>query len=235
MLYFVYVLLPGTVTFYTRFSSRVTLHPVQLRYVHNKTTENIPTLKSLFAEMYRLSELGCQLQVLDVLHTMERLNYPIYSNIFICRLLIMSVKFNNKDVFTKVLDLIDNHIPYDRQVYASVINGLLAFSGYEDAMKVYSEMISKGIIPHNHLVRNMFSNSVKQGDIENTIVLLNQLFARCILPSSTSMEEFLTICLNNRLHDQVIKLLKFYSTYNIPIEDTLANQLMVYFDNYRDR
>jgi len=138
-------------------------------------------------------------------------------------------------MFTNVLDFTDKHVPYYAQVYTSVINGLLTFSGFEDAMQVYSEMISKGITPRSNLICNLFNYSVKRDDIKNTAVLFDKLLARCILPSLTSIEELLTMCLNYRLHNQVVKLLEFHSTFNLPIGDALANQLMVYFSSYRDR
>lgn len=221
-----HLVLAGTVT-----RSFVSCSDKYLRHTHNKTADNIPTFKSLHAELSRSCEDGHQ--ALDVLHTMERFNYPIDSNI-VCRLLSISTKFNNKDMFTTVLDLTDKHVPYYAQVYTSVINGLLTFSGFEDAMQVYSEMISKGITPRSNLICNLFNYSMKRDDIKNTAILLDKLLARCILPSLTSIEEFLTMCLNHRLHYQVVKLLEFHSTFNLPVGDALANQLMVYFSSYRD-
>jgi len=210
--------------------NRVTLH---LRNIHNKIAKNdIPTFKSLYAELNRSCEDGQQ--ALDFLNTIKRFNYPFSSNI-VCKLLNISVKFNNKDVFAKVLDVTDKHITYDAQVYTSVINGLLTFSGFEDAMQVYNEMISKGITPRVNLICNLLKYSVKQDDIKNAITFFDHLLARCALPSLTTIGGYLTMCRNYRQHDQVVKLLEFHSTFGLPVGDVLANQLIVYFGSYRDR
>jgi len=218
-----------------RCSNRLTCHPNLTRFLYNKIADDIPTFKSLLVDLNRTANHDDgHSKALDILRTMEKLNYPIDSNI-ICKLFTISAKLNNKEMFTKVLGLVDKYVPYDVQVYTAVINGLLILFGFEEALKVYDEMISKGITPRKQLIYNMFGESVKQDDMENAAVFLDQIFVQYFPLPVSSAEEFIGMCLRHRRHDQVVKILEFYSTFNLPMENTLVDQLTHYFDGYRDR
>lgn len=199
--------------------------------VHQYHINTAPSLKQLQTELIFLSKMGQVDKALKIVHTAKELDYPLHSNV-ICQLLNFAAKWNNQAVFSMTLDLIsdNNQFVYDEQVYTTIIRGLLIFYGFTDAMKVYSEMISKRFIPRRNLLCQLFGDCLKRNDAENSCFFFDILLGRSVLPPVDQLMEFITLCLDEGLHDYVMKLLEYYSLLNIPLEEELVHQLKWYFE-----
>ena len=177
-----------------------------------------------------MSKTGQVDEALKTIHTVNQLNYPLHSNI-ICQLLNFATKWDNKDVFTAALDFLkDSQVIYDEQVYTTIISGLLKFYGFSEAVEVYNEMICEGFIPRKNLLHHLFEDCLNRNDVENSCAFFDSLLARSDIPPVQLLMEFITLCLNEGLHDYVMKLLEYYSLLNIPLEVELVQQLTWYFE-----
>lgn len=195
----------------------------------------MPSLKQLQNELISFSKSGQLDEALKLIHTVKQLNYPIHSNV-ICQLLNFATHWGNKDVFTTALDFVsDNKISHDEQVYTTIIRGLLTFNGFHDAIEVYSDMIHKGLVPRRNLLYQLFEDCLNRNDIENLCFFFDYLLTQSILPPVQLLTRFIVLCSNEGLHDRVMKLLEYYSTLNVPLEEELVHQLKWYFESYNRR
>lgn len=209
---------------------------VLLTQLHIQQTSNtVPSLKQLQTQLNSLSKAGRIDDALKIVQTVKQLDYPLHSNI-ICQLLNFATKWENKDVFSAALDIVnDDKVHYDEQLYTIVIKGLLAFYGFKDALGVYDEMVSEGLVPRRNLLYHLFEDCLKRNDTEYSCFFFDSLLARSILPPVELIIEFITLCLNEALHDYIMKLLEYYSSLNVPLEEKLVHHLKYYFEAYSKR
>ena len=147
-----------------------------------------------------------------------------------------ATEWENKDVFTATLEFMnDNKLPYDEQTYTTIIRGLLVFYGFTDALEVYSEMTSKGFIPRRNLLYHLFEDCLRRDDAKNCCFFFDSLLARSVLPPVQLLIQFIALCLNEGLHNYVMKLLEYYSSLNGPLKEKLVHQLEWYFEAYNNR
>ena len=204
-------------------------------HIHHTSNNTIPSLKQLQTQLNSLSKTGHVDEALNIVHTVKQLQYPLHSNI-VCQLLNFATKWDNKDVFTTALSFInDNNLPHDEQIYTTIIRGLLTFYGFTDAMTVYSEMISKGFIPRRNLLYHLFEDCLRRDDAKNSCFFFDSLLARSILPPIQLLIQFIMLCLNEGLHNYIMKLLEYYSSLNVPLKEELVHQLKWYFEAYNNR
>jgi len=204
-------------------------------HLHTEHTTTALSLKQLQTELISLSKTGQLDEALRIVQTVQQLNYPLHSNI-VCQLLNFSTEWGNKDVFSTALDFISqNKLSYDEQVYTSVIKGLSVFYGFTEAMQVYSEMIDEGLTPRRNLLYHLFGDCLKRNDAKNSCFFFDCLLARSILPPVQLTIEFITLCLNEGLHNYVMKLLEYYSSLNVPLDEELVHHLKWYFEAYNER
>ena len=201
-------------------------------HIDSKTA---PSFKQLQAELVTLCKAGQVNRALNVVHTVKQLNYPLHSNI-ICQLLNFATDWDSKDVFASTLDFVkDNKFIYDEQMYCTVIRGLLLFYGFGEAMEVYNEMVSKGYIPRKSLLYCLFEDCLKANNAKSACFFFEILLARSSLPPVEMLKQFIILCSNERLHEYVMKLLEYYSSLNVPLEEELLCQLKWYFEAYNKR
>ena len=133
------------------------------------------------------------------------------------------------------MNYIDKYgIPYDVQLYTVKIVGNLKFYGFEKSMAVYGEMISKGFSPRTELLNLLLEDCLQRNDTKNSIFFYDLYLQKSILPPVHLILKFITMCLNEKLHDCVMKLLHFYAMQNVPLDEDLVHQLKWYFDNSVD-
>ena len=201
-------------------------------HIDNKT---VPSFKQLQAELVTLCKAGQVNRALNVVHAIKQLNYPLHSNI-ICQLLNFATDWDDKDVFASTLDFIGvNKFIYDEQMYCTVIRGLLSFYGFSEAMEVYNEMVSKGYIPRKNLLYCLFEDCLKMNDAKSACFFFEILLARSSLPPVEMLKQFIILCSNEKLHEYIMKLLEYYSSLNVPLEEELLYQLKWYFEDYNKR
>lgn len=197
---------------------------------HHTNSNTIPSLKHLQTDLISLAKSGHIEEALKIVHTVKQLGYPLHSNT-VCQLLNFSTKWDNKSVFTATLDFInDNKITYDEQLYTTIIRGLLRFYQFPDAMEAYSEMTSKGFMPRRNLLSDLFEDCLKRNNAKNSCFFFDSLLACSFLPPVQLLLEFIVLCLKEELHDYVMKLLEYYSSLNIPLEEELVHQLKWYYN-----
>ena len=198
------------------------------------TTNGTPSQAKLQYELIALSKCGEFDKALKYLSTLRDLKYPIQSNTY-CALLSHATNHCKEDVFNTVLNYINEYnVSYDVQLYTVKIVGNLKFYGFEKAMIVYDEMISRGFSPRTELVNLLFEDCLQRNDTKNSILFCNLCFLQSTLPPVHLIVKFITMCLNNGLHDCLMKLLQFYAVQNIPLDEELVHHLKWYFDSSRD-
>lgn len=167
---------------------------------------------------------------------MKNLKHPIHSNLY-CALLNHATNHRKENVFSIVLkDINEYGISYDVQLYTVKIVGSLKFYGFEKAMIIYDEMISKRFSPRMELLNLLFEDCLQRNDIKNSIFFYNMYLEQSTLPPVYLIVKFITMCLNEKLHSCVMKLLQFYASQNIPLDENLVQHLKWYFDNiYNER
>ena len=219
----------------TRVPLSTSLPLVSQLHTHHANRTTTPSLKQLQAQLVSLSKTGQVDEALKTVHTAKQLNYPLHSNV-ICQLLNFATEWDSKHVFIAALDFLkDSEIIFDEQVYTTIIKGLLKFHGFSDAVEVYNEMISEGFIPRRNLLQLLFEDCLSRNDAKNSCVFFDSLLAQSDIPPVKLLLEFITLCLNEHLHDYVMKLLEYYSLLSIPLEVELVQQLSWYFEAYSKR
>ena len=185
-------------------------------------------------ELITLSKCGEFDKALKILETLKDSKHPVHSNIY-CALLNHATKHHKEDVFNTILDYIDeNSIPYDVQLYTVKIVGTLKFYGFEKAMLVLDEMIAKELTPRKELLNLLFENCLQRGDIKNCVFFYYLYLERSILPPLNLLIKFIAVCLNEKLHHCIMKLLEFYAMQNGPLDESLVYYLKGYFDRSHD-
>lgn len=181
-----------------------------------------------------MSKCGEFDKALKILSTLRHLKYPIHSNIY-CSLLNHATTYYKENVFKTVLSYINKYdIPYDVQLYTVRIAGSLKFYGFKEAMIVYGEMINKGFSPRIQLLNLLFEDCLKRSDVENSLFFYNLYLQQSVLPPVHLIIKFITMCLNEKLHYCVMKLLEFYAIQKVSLDESLVNHLKWYFDNRYD-
>jgi len=199
-------------------------------------TADAPSPAKLQYEVITLSKCGEFDKALKLLDTLRNLKFPIHSNMY-CALLNHAKNHHKENVFNAVLDYINKYdVPHDIQLYTVKIAGNLKFFGFDKAMVTYGEMINKGHSPQMELLNLLFENCLQRNDTKNSIFFYNLYLQQSILPPVHLIIKFITMCLNERLHSCVMKLLQFYAIQNIPLDENLVYHLKWYFDsNYDER
>lgn len=95
-------------------------------------------------------------------------------------------------------------------------------------------MISKGFSPRIELLNLLLEDCLQRNDTKNSIFFYDLYLQKSILPPVHLIVKFITMCLNEKLHDCVMKLLHFYAMQNVPLDEDLVHQLKWYFDNSVD-
>ena len=195
------------------------------------TTNGTPSQVKLQYELISFSKCGEFDQALKHLSTLRDLKYPIQSNTY-CTLLSHATSYCKEDVFNTVLNCICKYnISYDVQLYTVKIVGNLKFYGFEKAMIIFDEMICRGFSPRTELLNLLFEDCLQRNDTKNSISFCHLYFSQSILPPVNLVVKFITMCLNEGLHDCVMKLLQFYAAQNIPLDENLVHHLKWYFDS----
>ena len=203
----------------------------------NSTTAVAGTAYSPSKLQYELitsSKCGEFDKALKILETLKSLKHPIHSNIY-CALLNHATKHRKEDVFNTILDYIDeNRIPYDVQLYTVKTVGNLKFYGFEKAMPVLDEMIAKEFTPRKELLNLLFEDCLQRSDTKNCVFFYFLYLERSILPPLNLLTNFITVCLNEKLHHCIMKLLQFCAMQNTALDENLVYHLKVYFDSSPD-
>lgn len=185
-------------------------------------------------ELITLSKSGEFDKALNILNTLRSLNHPIHSNIY-CALLSHATSHHKGSVFNTILNCIAKYdVSYDVQLYTVKIVGNLKFYGFEKAMMVYNEMISKGFDPRIELLNLLFEDCLQRNDTKNSIFFYNLYLQQSILPPMHLIKKFIKMCSDENFHDCIMTLLQFYTTQNIPLDEDLVHQLKWYFDSRLD-
>lgn len=195
------------------------------------TTNGTPSQAKLQYELISSSKCGEFDKALKHLSTLRDLKYPIQSNTY-CALLSHATGYHKEDVFNTVLKCISKYsVSYDVQLYTVKIIGNLKFYGFEEAMIIYDEMISRGFSPRTELLNLLFEDCLQRNDIKNAISFCYLYFSQSVIPPVNLVVKFITLCLNEGLHDCVMKLLQFYAAQNISLDEDLVHHLKWYFDS----
>ena len=185
-------------------------------------------------ELIISSKCGEFERALKILSTLRDLKHPIHSNIY-CALLNHATKHHKEDVFNTVLDHISEYdIPYDVQLYTVKVVGNLKLHGFEKAMRIFDEMVTKGFTARIELLNLLFQDCLERNDTKNCIFFYDRYLQQSVLPPVHLLVKFITVCWNEGLHHCVMKLLQFYAMQNIPLDENLVHHLKWYFDNGYD-
>jgi len=194
-----------------------------------------PSLPKLQYRLINLAKSGELDGALKLLNSMLESNYHVNPNIY-CSLLKYAAEFQDESMFSTVLSYVKDHrVPHDIQLHIIIVSGTLKFYGYDEAMKVYDVMINEGFTLHMNLLNILFKNRLVNRDVKNSMMYFELYLEQSTLPPMGLIKEFISFCLDKQLSDGVTKLLQYYSSLHIPLEEDLVYYLKYYYEELNNR
>jgi len=191
------------------------------------TTPSLPKLQYWLINLAKSGDLDGALKLFN---SMVKSNQHVNPNIY-CSILKYAAEYQDEVVFSTILSCIKDHnVPLDIHLHTVIISGTLNFYGYDEAMKMYDLMIEEGFTLHKNLLNILFKNRLVNGDVENSMMYFELCLKQSTLPPKHLLKEFIFFCLDKQLPEGVMKLLQYYSSLHIPLEEDLVHQLKQYYD-----